>query len=163
MKIDLDLVDCIFLDFDGVLTDNKVTLSSDGKEYVTCSRSDGLAIDILKRLKKEIIIISTEQSSVVKHRANKLKIQCYQKISNKEKELIKIASKNNIKLSKSIFIGNDVNDLKAMKLCKYSICPKDSHQSVKKFCDLVLKSKGGESIMREVIENVLSINTENYF
>ena len=39
----------IILDFDGVLTDNKVTLNKEGEESVTCNRSDGLAIEFLNK------------------------------------------------------------------------------------------------------------------
>ena len=34
----LEDVEAFVFDFDGVLTDNKVTLEQEGKEFVTCSR-----------------------------------------------------------------------------------------------------------------------------
>ena len=37
-------------DFDGVLTDNTVTVRSDGIESVKCSRADGLAFDYLRSI-----------------------------------------------------------------------------------------------------------------
>ena len=37
-------IDMIVLDFDGVLTDNRVLVLQDGTEGVFCNRSDGLAI-----------------------------------------------------------------------------------------------------------------------
>ena len=43
-KIDISQIDLIFLDFDGVLTDNKLLLNESGNEMVTLSRSDGLAL-----------------------------------------------------------------------------------------------------------------------
>ena len=46
-------IDAFLFDFDGVLSDNMVYVSEDGKEWVTCSRSDGLAFDALKKLQDE--------------------------------------------------------------------------------------------------------------
>ena len=37
-----------------------------------------------------------------------------------------------------IYLGNDLNDLAAMKYCGYSIAPSDAHYKIKKSCDLVL-------------------------
>ncbi len=68
-NIKLDDIDALIFDFDGVLTDNKVHLDENGNEWVTCSRSDGLAFDILRKLKKLIFIISTEKNKVVAARA----------------------------------------------------------------------------------------------
>ena len=38
-------VKLLAFDFDGVLTNNKVIVRSDGLESVVCSRADGLAFD----------------------------------------------------------------------------------------------------------------------
>ena len=51
-KILLDEIDAFIFDFDGVLTNNLVHLDESGKEWVTCSRADGLAFDVLQKLKK---------------------------------------------------------------------------------------------------------------
>ena len=40
-KISIDNVEAFIFDFDGVLTNNIVFISDDGKESVSCSRSDG--------------------------------------------------------------------------------------------------------------------------
>ena len=42
----------IIFDFDGVFTDNKVTIREDGLEEVSCNRGDGLAFDILRKFIK---------------------------------------------------------------------------------------------------------------
>ena len=67
--INIDKLDALVFDFDGVLTDNKVYLGEDGKELVSCSRADGLAFDVLRKLNIPVLILSTEKSLVVKMRA----------------------------------------------------------------------------------------------
>ena len=42
-------IDAIVMDFDGVFTDNALLLNQDGRESVLCSRSDGLAFDMLRK------------------------------------------------------------------------------------------------------------------
>ena len=64
IKMKLKQIDAVFLDFDGVLTDNSVITSSLGKEYVVCSRSDGIAANYFRKIKKPIYIISSEKNNV---------------------------------------------------------------------------------------------------
>ena len=73
----------IFYDFDGVMTNNKVSLSEDGKESVIVNRSDGLAISYFKKMNIKQFIISSETNPVVSKRAKKLKINAVQGIEKK--------------------------------------------------------------------------------
>ena len=74
MTIPFRSIEAIVFDFDGVLTDNLVSIDQEGKEYVSCSRADGLAFDVLHKLKKPSYILSTEKNQTVTARAKKLKI-----------------------------------------------------------------------------------------
>ena len=48
--ITIDDIDLFVFDFDGVLTDNIVHIDNNGNEMVSCSRADGLAFDVLRKL-----------------------------------------------------------------------------------------------------------------
>ena len=50
--MDINKLDALIFDFDGVLTDNRVVVNQDGSESVICNRADGLAFDVLKKLTK---------------------------------------------------------------------------------------------------------------
>ncbi len=50
-------IDVFFFDFDGVLTNNLVIVDQNENEFVTCSRADGLAFDVLRKLKKSVYIV----------------------------------------------------------------------------------------------------------
>lgn len=153
-----NLISSLFIDFDGVLTNNCFYLSEKGEETVKLSRSDGLAFSVLNKLKIPTYIISTETNPVVKRRAKKLKIKCYNGIENKKNFLVKFTKQNKINLKCSFFIGNDVNDLEAMKICGYALCPNDSHPIIKKIAHRVLSSNGGEGVIREFVDKILNIN-----
>jgi YrbI family 3-deoxy-D-manno-octulosonate 8-phosphate phosphatase len=151
-------IDAFVFDFDGVLTDNLVYLDQNGKESVRCSRSDGLAFELLKKINKPVYILSTEKNSVVTSRAKKLKIPVLQGISNKVEGINKIVLDNGFDLNKILYIGNDVNDYRVMKLCGLSACPADSHQEIKKIATVVLKKNGGNGVIRELLEDLLELN-----
>lgn len=152
-KIQIEL---IAYDFDGVLTDNKVYLSEDGIESVQVNRSDGLAIKEIEKMGLRQIIISTEKNKVVKKRAEKLNIECFYGIDDKKTSLSNFCNENSIDLKKVIFIGNDINDLEVMKSVGISICPSDAHPSIIKIASVMLNSKGGEGLVRELLD-LLSI------
>ena len=154
----IEHIDALFIDFDGVLTDNCAYVNEMGIESVKIARADGLAFQSIKHLKIPCYVLSTEKNKLVQLRSKKLKIKCYSGIKFKEKKLIQICNKNKFNLKKIIYIGNDINDLKAMKLCGHTFCPYDSHPSIKKIVTKSLKTKGGEGVVRELIENVLNIN-----
>ena len=159
--ISIKAVNLFCFDFDGVLTNNKVYLDQDGKEQVECDRSDGIAFDALRKLNKKIYIVSTEKNPVVKKRAEKLKVNVLYGVKNKEIALREISSKEGIPLDDAIFIGNDINDIEAMKLCKYSACPSDSHSKVKNISKIKLMSKGGDGVVRELLEKNFRIDLQS--
>ena len=69
-----DPVALVVFDFDGVMTDNRVLVFSDGTEAVMCHRGDGLGIDRLREAEVPMLILSTETNPVVAARARKLKL-----------------------------------------------------------------------------------------
>lgn len=158
--ISLDDIDAIIFDFDGVLTDNRVLLDQDGKEWVTCHRGDGLAFDTFRKLKLSVYIVSTEKNPVVSARGAKLKVPVLQGINNKVEALAKLSQDTNLDLSRTLYVGNDLNDLGAIGLCGYSACPADSHFKIKDVTTVTLELNGGTGIARELLENILNVNIE---
>lgn len=145
-------------DFDGVLTDNMVYLDQSGNELVMCSRSDGLAFDFFHKLNKDVCILSTETNPVVLARAKKLKVPVLQGVRDKDSSLKKLIQDKGIKFSQVCYVGNDMNDYMAMKLCGIKVCPADSHQIIKDLADVVLSCNGGHGVARELLEEVFQVN-----
>jgi len=156
--ITLSDVDALVIDFDGVLTNNQVHLDEDGKEWVSCSRSDGLAFDVLRKLKIPAYIFSTEKNPVVLARANKLKTPVIQGIQNKADGIKELAQREGYNLENILYVGNDLNDYLAMQLCGYSFAPADSHPKIKELSTAVLNSNGGYGVIRELVEDILQLD-----
>ena len=157
-KILLDEIDAFIFDFDGVLTNNLVHLDESGKEWVSCSRADGLAFDVLQKLKKPTFILSTEKNPVVTARAKKLKIPALQGVTNKVDALVSLSEKRGFDPSRVLYVGNDLNDFHVMQICGYTICPADAHPRIKELATVVLACNGGKGVVRELLEEVLGLD-----
>ena len=156
MQIDRIDIDLIIYDFDGVMTDNRVIVSQDGTEAVIVNRADGLGVDYLRNESIPQMILSTESNPVVRARAKKLKIDVVQNCGNKKEALHKVCEEKGYDLSKVIFVGNDLNDLEAMKTVGYPVAPADAHPLVLEIATLVTKAKGGEGVVRELADKILT-------
>jgi len=158
------LIHTIVFDFDGVFTDNKVWVHQDGSESVRCDRGDGLAFDMLRKFVKtnswklNYFILSTEKNKVVSLRANKLLIPCHQGVNDKASHLCEYLKKNNKDRQGLVYVGNDLNDLRAIQIAGFSIAPIDAHPLVKDSVNLVLSTKGGEGFVREIVEKIIGID-----
>ncbi|MDO8486445.1 MAG: HAD hydrolase family protein [Candidatus Staskawiczbacteria bacterium] len=145
----------LVLDFDGVMTDNKVLVSEDGKEAVFCNRSDGLGIGMLIKKGVEIIVISKEKNKVVQARCDKLEIKCLRGIDNKRDSFLREVKKRNLKLENVCFVGNDINDLECIKTAGIGVAVVDAYPEVLKAADYITSKKGGRGAIREVVDLIL--------
>ena len=154
----LDDIDALVFDFDGVLTNNLVYLNQEGVESVACSRADGLAFDVLRKLNKPAFILSTEKNSVVAMRAKKIKIPVVQGVPDKVRAIKELADKKNYNLKSILYVGNDLNDYLVMQVCGYTACPIDSHPRIKEISENILTTKGGDGVVRELLEQVFNLD-----
>jgi len=149
----------IVYDFDGVMTNNHALISQTGSEAVWVNRSDGWGIQDLQKAGIKQVILSTEKNPVVRARARKLKIPVVQGSHDKGKSIRKICRAYGVSRQEVLFVGNDVNDLPAMRQVGISASPADGHPEVLKSCHLITKAKGGEGVIREVADMILSGKT----
>jgi N-acylneuraminate cytidylyltransferase len=144
----------IITDFDGCLTDDRVWLNLEGEEFVAANRKDGLAIERLRKIGIQVIITSTETNKVVLARGNKMGVEVLQGLSDKVEAIDKYLIQKELKWNDIWYIGNDVNDLGAIKKANISICPADAVKKVKKSVDLVLKTNGGYGVLSEIASSL---------
>ena len=85
-------------------------------------------------------------------RASKLSIPCLQGIENKKDVLMNFCKKNDINLKNVAYVGNDINDKEAMEIVGYSFCPVDAHGSIKEISNHILDTKGGNCVIRELLD-----------
>ncbi|MBA7512824.1 2-keto-3-deoxy-D-glycero-D-galacto-9-phosphonononic acid phosphatase [subsurface metagenome] len=152
IKFNYKNIDLIVYDFDGVMTDNRVIIFQDGTEAVIVNRSDGLGVERFRSLGIPQLILSTETNHVVKARAAKLHLEVIASCKDKKNVLKKYCKKMKYNLSKVAYIGNDINDLEAMKIVGYPIAPANAHAEVKKIAKIITKTIGGDGVIRELFD-----------
>jgi YrbI family 3-deoxy-D-manno-octulosonate 8-phosphate phosphatase len=148
---DLDL---IVYDFDGVMTDNRVLVDQDGREAVFCNRSDGLAVGLIRDLGIDQLILSTEANPVVSARAAKLKLPVLQDCADKGQTLSRLLAERTVDPARVLFLGNDVNDLPALRLVGWPAAPADAAPEVLALARYVTRARGGEGVVRELARDL---------
>jgi YrbI family 3-deoxy-D-manno-octulosonate 8-phosphate phosphatase len=160
----LNNIKLIVYDFDGVMTDNRVIVREDGIESVIVSRADGMGVGIIMEMGIPQVILSSETNRIVSLRAKKLGIPVLQGVDDKKTALLNYCKDNNYNPSGILYVGNDVNDEGVMKAVGYSVATADAHHSIKSLAQMVLDTKGGHGVVRELadkIEGILSTLNEN--
>ena len=152
----LEKIELLLLDVDGVLTDGKVILDADGQEMKVFHVLDGAGIKYWRRVGKEVAIISGRQSQAVLHRADELGISIV-KQSAKEKLPVyqSILSDLNLTDEQVAVMGDDLTDLPLLRRCGFSIAPANAVEEVRKMVDLITNATGGNGAVREAVEYIL--------
>ena len=145
----------LILDFDGVLTDNRVLVTQDGTEGVLCHRGDGWGSARLKETGLEILVLSTEPNPVVQARCRKLDIACIHGCNDKLAVLQELAQTRLLSLEQIGYVGNDVNDLACMQQVGIPIAVADAVPEIKQVACCVTTQLGGYGAVREVADMIL--------
>ncbi|WP_332695112.1 KdsC family phosphatase [Halalkalibacter lacteus] len=147
----------LVLDVDGVLTDGKLFIGSDGEEYKAFHTQDGMGISLARYTGMKIAIITGRKSPAVEKRANELKIDyVYQGIHDKLSVLHDIMSDLGITLDEVCYIGDDINDLPILQVVGYPAAPANAVGPVKADVQYVAKANGGEGAVREILDRLLA-------
>ncbi|WP_101848398.1 acylneuraminate cytidylyltransferase [Zhihengliuella sp. ISTPL4] len=149
-------VRAVVTDFDGVHTDDTAIIDAEGGERVRVSREDGMGVAMLRRAGVPLLILSTEVNTVVRARADKLRVPVLHGVDDKESALRQWASEQDVPLAEIAYLGNDVNDLPAMRIVGWPVAVANAHPLVRAEARVVLGRRGGDGAVRELVERVLS-------
>lgn len=155
-QIKLFLTDC-----DGCLTDGGMYYSENGDEMKKFNTSDGMGIGLLK--KKGILtgIITGETREINVHRAQKLEVDFLEQgVKDKLSVIKRICKEKQIGLENVAYVGDDINDLEAIKAVGYGCSVRNGMECVKEAADYVTCRRGGEGAIREVIDSILGCLNE---
>lgn len=152
----LEKIRYLILDVDGTMTDGGVYLDSRGAEMKKFSIKDGAGILLARRAGIESVILTGRESQCVRKRAEELAIPLvFQGVKDKRAFLLEFLETNEILLQEAAYIGDDLNDLEAMRCVGLAVCPQDAARQVKAYCPIVLSARGGEGAVREFVEMIL--------
>jgi N-acylneuraminate cytidylyltransferase len=145
-------VGLLVLDFDGVMTDNRVWVDGQGRESVAAHRGDGWGLARLREAGVEVVVLSTETDPVVAARCGKLGLPVLQGLADKGAALQDLLRDREMEPGRVVYLGNDVNDLPCFPLVGCAVVVADAHPAATAQADLVLGRAGGQGAVRELCD-----------
>ena len=143
-------------DIDGVWTDSRMYVTPEGDWMKAFSTYDGMAVSMLQKRGYIIAILTSENTDIVKSRAKKLKIdEVYVDEHEKLKRLIYLSKKYEISMNQIAYIGDDINDLEALKAVGFSALTANSPIQNQFKPDYVTIRHGGHGAFREFTDIIL--------
>jgi 3-deoxy-D-manno-octulosonate 8-phosphate phosphatase (KDO 8-P phosphatase) len=150
-RIKLLLMDC-----DGVLTDGRLWLMTDGDEQKAFHARDGQGISLCHHAGLKTGIISGRTSSAVERRAQDLKMSYVRQYAkDKIKAFDEILAKAGVSADECAYIGDDVADIPVMERVALAVAVADAVEETKQAAHYVTELKGGQGAVREVCDLIL--------
>ena len=145
-------------DVDGVFTDGSIIVDNSGNELRVFSTRDGIAVKLATYKGYNFCVISGGKNEGVRKRLNKLGIKnVYLGVNNKMEVFKSFMNDNNLKTTETMFMGDDIPDIQILKMVGLSCCPNDAANEVREVVDYISIKKGGEGCVRDIIEQILTI------
>lgn len=148
-------------DVDGVMTDAGMYYSERGDELKKFNTHDGMAFQILREHGLKTAIVTSEETNIVKLRAEKLKVDYLfqgKKHNGKLDAVKKICISEGIDLENVAYVGDDINCFELLSNVGYAACPSDALDKIKSIPQInILSKKGGEGVVREAVSKILNI------
>ena len=150
-EIKIFLTDC-----DGCLTDGGMYYSEHGDELKKFNTRDGMGFALLHKKRIVTGIVTSENVDLNRRRAQKLKLDVLEAGCRDKVAAVKVlCEKYNASLENVAYIGDDINDLDVIKIVGYGCCPADAMPQIREAAKYVTKAKGGEGVIREVVERII--------
>ena len=147
----------LIMDVDGVMTDGKVTYTSDGQELKSFNIKDGLGIRRAQASGIETAIITGRTSPMVERRALELGItHLIQGRGDKLAALSDLLDRLDLSFDQVAYIGDDLPDLPAIESVRLGACPADAAIEVQSKSNWISTRAGGDGCVRELCDLLVS-------
>lgn len=150
-------IELIVSDFDGIFTDGKLEVFSDGKTSKKIDYKDIMGIAIVVKRNIRFAVISGEKSAAIDIIKGKFStIDTFQNERNKIKVLKELIEKYNVNPKNIIYLGDDINDIECLNYVGYPVTVPDAHSKVKQLERIhITKNYGGNGAFREIVDSIL--------
>jgi len=142
-------------DVDGVLTDGALWIAED-LDLKRFHVRDGLGVRLAALAGLRVVWISGRTSAAVARRATEIGVaELLEGVGDKLAALTAASRRASVTSDEVGFIGDDVNDLPAMRYAAVAFAPADAAPCVRSAADYVCRATGGNGVVREVCELIL--------
>ena len=157
MSLSLTEIQAIAFDVDGVLTDGSMLWGPAGEEWKRFHFADIMAISLARRAGIPMALISGENSPLVTRYAEKMHIaHVFKGVREKAGALQQFGLAIGQEPASMCFVGDDLNDLPAMRIAGFSVAPANACKEVLAFASFTCQHAGGNGAVREFIDALLA-------
>ena len=158
----LQHIRALALDFDGVLTDGGLLWGPNGEEWKRLSFADIMGISLARRAGIQLALISGENSPLVDRYAQKMSIvHVFKPCRDKAAALRQFALAAGLPLAAVCYMGDDVNDLSALRIAGLAASPASADPAVLALATFVAPSPGGHGAVRQLVNAILAAQNFN--
>jgi 3-deoxy-D-manno-octulosonate 8-phosphate phosphatase (KDO 8-P phosphatase) len=149
-------VEAVVMDADGVLTDGRITISSDGTESMTFHVRDGSGTWMLHKSGLKVGVITGRDTGILERGNGGLKLDRIVAGSRaKGDALLHMLDEWGLTTEACVFIGDDILDAPALRTAGVPVCVADATREVREMALYVTHRGGGHGAVREVADLVL--------
>ncbi len=150
-------VKIVISDFDGIFTDGKIEIFSDGKTSKRVDYRDLMGLAVILKRGIKFAIISGDTSVAIDLIKQKFpQIETFQNEHKKIDVLKNLIVKYGFSRDNVIYLGDDINDKDCLSYVKYPVTVQNAHESIKKIDGIyITKNVGGNGAFREVTDLIL--------
>ena len=150
-------IKALIMDVDGVLTDGRILIDSQGREVKSFDVKDGHGIKLLQRGGIMVALLTGRYSRIVKLRAAELGIEIvHQRSHNKLESYLKIKEQLNLSDCEIAYIGDDLIDIPVLKRVGFAATVADAVDEVTEIVDWRSRFPGGHGAVRELCQLILT-------
>ena len=148
----------VVLDVDGTLTDGRLYYGAQGEAMKAFDVRDGHGLRLLRMYGGvKLAVLTGRRADLVMQRCRELSIEHVVGQSRAKGEVIeKISADLAVPLEATAFMGDDVNDLPALRKVALSCAPRDAAPEVLREVDWVSRRDAGRGAVRELCELLLA-------
>ena len=156
-KSNFNKIKLLLSDVDGVLTDAGMYYTENGDEFKKFCTYDGMGFQLLQKTGIKVGILTTEDRSLNKRRANKLGLDFdFHGAKDKLKTVKDLCIKENITIDEVAYIGDDINCFNLLSNVGIAACPNNAMDKIKAIPNIIqLNKNGGDGVVREFAELIL--------
>lgn len=149
-------VRAVVLDVDGVMTDGRVHMASDGTEALSFHIRDGSGTWMLHKAGIRVGIVTGRSTGIPELRAGALRIdRVLSGCRTKDAGLRTLLDAWGIPPSDCAYVGDDLLDGPALRLAGLPVCVADATPEIHPLALYVTRRPGGHGAVREVADLVL--------
>ena len=151
-------IKALIMDVDGVLTDGRIVIDSNGVESKQFDVRDGHGLKMLDRSGVTLAFLTGRCSPVVSHRAAELGIEIvFQRCHDKLKAYHQIRDRLGLGDHEVAYIGDDVVDIPVLLKVGFAATVADADSELVPIVDWQSSRSGGRGAVRELCRLIMQI------